>query len=359
MNLNKLSLFILAGALALSIIACKKDEETSTAPSVNGSLKFSVPAYVAPHSKLTMKPQGVTHPDGGEIGYFWKVTPSMTKNDTTRYDNGLDINGKPSDGTFEFTFPDSLKTFSIYAYAYAKGYSNVSASKQCTVVSGGLEESITNLGIASKASSQEVIGGKTYYYTTIGDNDWMMTNIADHAAGAPYRNCTAMSEVFGRFYSYKEALTVCPEGWTLPSEADWMALADAAGAEDVEAYGNISGVAAALMGNAYFNGARMWEYWPSVGDITNQTGLSAIAAGFAMLGQKNADPQENAHIEYSYPNAIFKGYQEYAAFWTADEVSDEEGMAYYRYIIFDQPDLMIAKGDINTFGASVRCIRKK
>lgn len=359
MNLNKLSLIILAGVLALSIISCKKDDETSTSPSMNGNLKFSVPAYVAPLSKVSMTPSGVTHPDGGGVGYYWKVSPSMSQNDTTRYENGLDFNGNPSDGTFTHTFPDSLKTFTIYAYAFAKGYSNGSASNYCTTVSGGLEESITNLNIATTATSYEVIDGQAYYYTTIGGNDWMMTNISDQAAGAPYYNCTAMSDVFGRFYSYEEALTVCPEGWTLPAEADWVALATAAGATDVEAYGNISGVAAALMGNAYFNGVRMWEYWPSVGDITNETGMSMIAAGFAMLGQKNSDPKENAFIEYNYPNAIFKGYQEYATFWTADKVADEEGMAYYRYLIFDQPDLMIAKGDMNTFGASVRCIRKK
>jgi uncharacterized protein (TIGR02145 family) len=216
-------------------------------------------------------------------------------------------------------------------------------------VSGGLEESITNLGIASKASSQEVIGGKTYYYTTIGGNDWMMTNIADPAAGAPFRNCTAMSEVFGRYYSYKEALAVCPEGWTLPSEADWMALATAAGAEDVEAYGNIGGVAAALMGNAYFNDELMWEYWPAVGEITNASGLSIIPAGFAMLSGKNA--------EGYYSKAIFKGYLDYAVFWTADTVEGEEDMAYYRYIIGNQPEFMLGKGDVTSYGASVRCVR--
>jgi hypothetical protein len=47
----------------------------------------------------------------------------------------------------------------------------------------------------------------------------------------------------------------------------------------------------------------------------------------------------------------------YAVVWTADVVENEEGMAYYRYIINDQPDLMIGKGDRKSFGASVRCVR--
>ena len=32
-------------------------------------------------------------------------------------------------------------------------------------------------------------------------------------------------------------------------------------------------------------------------------------------------------------------------------------MAYYRYLICDQPDMMIAKGDPKAFGASIRCVR--
>lgn len=359
MNLKKLSMILLAGALAFSVNSCKDDDDTTAAPSLNGHLEFSVPTYVTPLTKVTLTPRGAEHPDGEELGYYWKVSPSMSKSDTTRYENGLDFNGNPSDGSFTHTFPDSLKTFTIYAYAFAKGYSTMSSSEYCTVVSGGLEESITNLKIASIASSQEKINGKTYYYTTIGGNDWMMTNATSTEAGAPYLNNSAMSDVFGRYYSYEEALTVCPEGWTLPTDADWVALASTAGAENAEAYSNISGVAASLMGNAYFNDVRMWEYWPEVGDITNKTGMSIIASGFAMLGQKNTTAKEDPFIEYNYPNAIFKGYKEYATFWTADTVADEEGMAYYRYLIYDQPDLMIAKGDMKTFGASVRCIRKK
>jgi uncharacterized protein (TIGR02145 family) len=84
-----------------------------------------------------------------------------------------------------------------------------------------------------------------------------------------------------------------------------------------------------------------------------------IPAGYAMLGKKDNSAKNDEFQEYTYPTAIFKGYMEYAAFWTADTVADEEGMAYYRYIIANQPDLMIGKADTKSFGASVRCIRKK
>ena len=305
-----------------------------------------------------MTPSGTIHPDGEELGYYWKVTPTMTQYDTTRFENGLDKYGKPSNGSFTHKFSDTLKTYTVYGYAYAAGYAVKSKSEYCTVVSGGLNESITNLGMTTSTPS-EVIDGKTYYYTTVGGTDWLRMNVDNDNAGAPYYNCKAMNDVFGRFYSYEEALTVCPEGWSLPTEEDWIELAKAVGADtESEAYTNIPGVAASLMGNGYFNNTRLWEYWPAVGDITNESGMSIIPTGYAMLGNKGDSVKEDPNIDYSYPNAIFKGYMEYAAFWTADTVADEEGMAYYRYIICNQPDLIIGKADIKSFGASVRCIRK-
>lgn len=359
MSLRKLNSLLLAGVLALSTASCSDDDETTTTPSLDGYLTFSVPAYVKPNARITMTPHGVEHPDGKEIGYYWKVTPTMTKSDTTRYENGLDKYGNPSDGSFTHTFSDTLKTYTVSAYAYAKGYTLKSREASCTVVSGGINESITNLGI-DDSTPYETIDGQTYYYTTVGDTDWMIQNLADTGAGTSYHNCVAMSDVFGRFYSYEEALTICPEGWTLPSEKDWVALAMAAGAEgEIAEYSNISGVAASLMGNAYFNDTRLWDYWPEVGDITNESRISMIPAGYAMLGEKNNDAKVDEFYEYSYPNAIFKGYLEYATFWTADMVEDEEGMAYYRYLIATQPDLMIGKVDAKSFGAAVRCIRKK
>lgn len=359
MSLRKLNSILLTCMVALCIVSCKDEDETVTYPSLNGYLDFSVPAFVKPGTRITMTPHGVTHPDEAGIGYYWKVTPTMTKYDTTRFENGLDKLGQPSDGSFTHTFSDTLKTYTVYAYAYALGHNTESASAYCTVVSGGANESITNLGINQDTPS-EVINGKRYYYTTIGQTDWLMQNVCTSEAGAPYYNCTAMSEVFGRYYSYEEALTACPEGWSLPTEQDWIAMAKEAGAQgDINAYSNINGIAAAIMGNAYFNDVRLWDYWPEVGDITNKTGMSIIPAGYAMLGEKNNSAKADENHDHNYPNAIFKGYMGYAAFWTADRVSDQEGMAYYRYLIAKQPDLMVGKADTESFGASVRCVRNK
>lgn len=326
MSHRKLNILIFAIAASVCIISCKKDDETKVTPSLSGALSFNVPEYVSPNTTLTLTPSGVTHPKDEGLGYYWKVNPTMPKADTTRYENGLDKNGKPSDGSFTFTFSDTLQTCTISGYAYAKGYSYVMKSIECTVVEGGIDRSITNLGLADKPSIE--VNGIVYPYVSIAGLDWLCRNIADKSAGAPYRNSEEMSDVFGRYYSFEDAQKVCPEGWRLPTDAEWTAVA--------ETY-----EMAALMGNAYFNGELMWEYWPAVGEITNESGLSLIPAGYAELSS----------------NDKFKRINQYAVFWTADTVADEEGMAYYRYIICDQPEFMTGKSDTKTFGASVRCVR--
>ena len=336
MSHRKLNILIFAIAASVCIISCKKDDETKVSPTLSGTLSFNVPEYVFPNTTVTMTPSGVTHPEDEGLGYYWKVNPTKPKADTTRFENGMDKNGKPSDGSFTFTFSDTLQTCTISGYAYAKGYSYTMKSFECTVVEGGIDKSITNLGLAEKPSI--AAGGIVYPYVTIAGLDWLCRNIADKSAGAPYRNSEEMSDVFGRYYSFEEAQTICPEGWRLPTDAEWEAAAKA-----------FDNKMAALMGNAYFNGDLMWEYWPAVGDITNESGMSMIPAGYAMLSGKNADGY--------YINAQFKGRNEYAAFWTADVVADEEGMAYYRYIICEQPEFQLGKADTKAFGANVRCVR--
>lgn len=337
MSHRKLNILIFAMAASLCMISCKDDDETTVTPSLDGALTFdNVPEYVLPNTTITLTPSGVEHPDGEELGYYWKVSPTKPNADTTRFQTGLDKQGNPSDGSFTFTFTDTLQTCTITGYAFAAGYSYSSKTVECTVVKGGIDNSITNLGLADKSSI--TVDGIVYPYVNIAGLDWLCRNIADSSAGAPYRNSEVMGDVFGRYYSFEEAQTICPEGWRLPTDAEWEAAATAYGDKIAD-----------LMGNAYFNGNLMWEYWPAVGDITNTSGLSMIPVGYAMLSGKNE--------EGDYTSAIFKGYSEYAVFWTSDAVEEEEGMAYYRYIICNQPEFMLGKGDATTFGASVRCVR--
>lgn len=351
MTLRKLYPIILAAALVVSAASCKKDKETASSPAMDGMLRFDIPAFIKAKDVLIITPKGLKHPEGKGIGYYWKVTPGMTIADTVRLENGLSPEGHESDGSFRYHFPDSIGTYTINCYAFATGYSSSYASSYTTVVKGGLNGSITGTGISS--SDSKVKEHETeYYYTAHNGLDWFRNNLANPSYGVSYTNTDAMLTVFGNFYSYEEAVKACPEGWRLPTDAEWVELANSLDPEVKAEVGEpIKGIAAKIMGDTSFNGTKMWEYWPTVGEITNSSKLAALPAGYSNLGEKNDKGQ--------YPSASFSGVYEYAVFWTADKVANEDNMAYYRYIICDQPDMQIGKGDVRTFGANVRCVRER
>ena len=340
-----ISLLIIAASF-VAAVSCKKDEEAEALPSLGGFLSFYAPLFIEPGQTLTMTPTGVIHPEDEGLGYYWRVSPAMNDNDTTRLENGLSPEGNESDGSFTYKFPDSLAVYIVKCYAFASGYTGKSGEKYVTTVKPGLDGSLTNTGIIDSDSHITYEDGD-YYYTAIGSYEWFRNNLAAGKGGAPYSNAEIMTKVFGRFYNYEEALTACPEGWRLPTEEDWLKLGESLGAS-AEKYGTIKGIAPKLMADAQFNGVTMWDYWPNVGTLTNSSKFSAVPAGYMNLGEE---------VNGKYPEANSYGVYEYAAFWTADSVEGEDSMAYYRYIVDNQPDLFITKGDKKNLGASVRCVR--
>ncbi|MBQ7811514.1 MAG: hypothetical protein IJ394_03035 [Bacteroidales bacterium] len=340
MSLRKL---LLLAAAVMAVVSCKDDEE-ETLPSLEGMVVFYAPDFIEPGKTLTMTPKGVEHPEDKGVGYYWKVSPGSYV-DTVRYENGLTIDGKPSDGTLTYTFPDSLATYTVTCYAFANGYSGLSGRQVVTTVKGGIDGSVTGTGI-SVNDDHVTVDGNNYYYVRIGALDWFRNNLLTGQGGAAYANVEVMADVLGKFYCHDDALAACPEGWRLPTEEDWLSLAKELGSEAGK-YELIPDMASKLMVDVYFNGNQMWEYWPEVGEKTNSSRMSVIPAGFANLGVRESDG--------SYRDVESNGVYEYATFWTADKADD--GMAYYRYLICDQAGMMIGKGDPEAFGANVRCVR--
>lgn len=334
-------------ALFMAVVSCKDDDDSTTLPSLSG-LVYDCPSFVAPGTKVTMVPRGVDHPEGKGVGIYWRVTPSRPKADTTMLENGLTPDGKETDGALDFQFSDTLGVYTVTCYAFAEGYSGDTYQKNVTVVEGGLGKSVTMTGIM-KDDPKVTYGGVDYYYEEIDGLQWFRKNLASEEGGAGYEGYDVMSDVFGRYYSYEEALAVCPEGWHLPTEDEWLSMCAAIGAAEADKYGTVKNVASKLFVNAAFANEAMLEYWPQVGVVTNDSRLSFLPVGFSNLGERNADGE--------YPLAAFDGLYEYAAVWTADKVDGEEGMAYYRYLVSDQPDFFVGKGNVKSFGASVRCVR--
>ena len=89
--------------------------------------------------------------------------------------------------------------------------------------------------------------GHVYKWVRIGNQDWMAENLK---CGTPFYDLTVLTAWgtlkkivnvtdfgmakqyltdFGNYYSYKQALDNCPEGWRLPFDEDWKKLETALG----------------------------------------------------------------------------------------------------------------------------------
>lgn len=312
---------------------CKKEEETSY-EYLDGKLSLSMPGYVNPGFTKTFMIDTLmtlSRPDGGSIGYYF------TDPDTGKADTLVTADGVIRKHYFTVTVPDKIKTLTVRLNAFldedAKYYSS-SASATFTIVRPGVSptSSITNFK-TTPSWYTDPRDGKEYYTVTAGGREWMRQNLAWEGAGKPYQYCEAMTDVFGRYYTWEEARKACPEGWRLPTDADWTALAEGA-----EAGRDITGLAGKVMADLYFNEVKMWEYWPAV-KITDEHRLSMMPTGYATVAGK----------DYT-----FEGVYTYATYWTSDEA---DGSAVARYIFHDKDIVYRGRFSKTDFAASVRCVR--
>ena len=337
----KIKSIILIGVSAamIALPSCKKDKEESTTKDyLNGSLTFTMPAYVTKGETFTLIPKGVTNPGTGsaeDVGYYWTSSWDSSK-DTTKTETD-----KGGDGSYIFSTPSKVGTFTVSCVAFAAGYYTTSNSVSFSVVDPALDSTITGAYTRLDPVFTDPRDGGKYYTVTTGDMTWLKSNLYYSKAGISYKNSEAMDAIFGRLYTWTEAMTACPEGWHLPSETEFTAMANflaPKGTAFVEKE-DFNGVAGGFMVDAKFLGNRMWEYWPQV-KITNKTGFSALPVGYAVD---------------SGSSSTFAGIDSYAAFWTSDSKSDD--LAYYRYINVNKNDVFIGSGNKDSFRASVRCVK--
>jgi uncharacterized protein (TIGR02145 family) len=109
--------------------------------------------------------------------------------------------------------------------------------------------------------------GKVYKTVKIGNQIWMAQNLAFKADSFcwAYKEDEKNVAKYGRLYNSKIAKNVCPNGWHLPSNAEWTILIDSLGGNEIA--------------GRKLKTTTNWEHDIN-GNATNSSGFSALPAGF-------------------------------------------------------------------------------
>lgn len=192
--------------------------------------------------------------------------------------------------------------------------------------------------------------GQEYKWVKIGAQIWMAENLAyipnicgpDSDCGIYVYNYGGegsfgtVYSVYGVLYNWETAMNVCPEGWHLPSDEEWMELELFLGMEfDELDHPNGSGTVANIGGKLKDAESGLWEE-PNEG-ATNETGFSALPAGYLNASNKR-----------------FSGLNSTAVFWTASENELHRAMnrMYSRHA-----NGRVRSSRSKLYGYSVRCIK--
>lgn len=184
--------------------------------------------------------------------------------------------------------------------------------------------------------------GNVYHTVTIGSQVWLKENInslhyvdgTDVPDVVAYDNSDSLAQIFGRLYTWDAAMKnvtisgaqgVCPDGWHLPSSAQFTQLE------------NFLGGSLVAGGKMKDTTAGMWTYSATAG-ATNSSGFTALPAG-----------EYDAH-EF----IIFQLLQDYAVFWTSTQTGSL--LATERYLEYNSPKFQPYNW-YKVMKYSVRCVR--
>ena len=111
--------------------------------------------------------------------------------------------------------------------------------------------------------------GKVYKKVTIGKQTWMAENLNYEAGDSKcYGNKSSNCEQYGRLYNWNDAMSACPVGYHLPSDAEWKTLTDYVGGEKT--------AGKKLKATSDWNGKK--------GNGTDDYGFSALPSGGSLGG---------------------------------------------------------------------------
>lgn len=184
--------------------------------------------------------------------------------------------------------------------------------------------------------------GNVYDEIGIGAQTWIKQNLnsvhysdgTDIPDVVAYNNSDSMAQIYGRLYTWDATMReskiestqgVCPEGWHVPSSAEWTTLE------------NFLGGATSAGGAMKETGTDHWAS-PNTG-ATNSSGFTGLGAG---------------EFDAYYTPYIFQYLYTAAVFWTSTEVSGTK--ATERYLSHDNASCLPYNW-YKVMKYSIRCIK--
>jgi len=168
--------------------------------------------------------------------------------------------------------------------------------------------------------------GKSYKWVKIGDQIWLAENLhfaapgskcGDSDAGVLVEGNTSACNTYGRLYDWATAITVCPDGWHLSDEQEWLTLGDFVG---------LIGSTTRLKADS-----DLWTY----GKGTDDYGFSALPGGF---GSPTGDfKQKDLNV---------------AQFWCSNDYDEKAG-----YLSISGINYIEWEVHEKTYYYSVRCVK--
>ena len=201
--------------------------------------------------------------------------------------------------------------------------------------------------------------GQSYNTVLIGTQCWMAENLnigtmingsndqTDNGTIEKYcyNNSTSNCDTYGGLYQWDEAMQyvttagtqgVCPAGWHIPTDAEWMTMEEYLGM----CSGTGSGCSGATGWRGTDEGGKLKEtgttHWtsPNTG-ATNSSGFTALPGG------------------YRYTDGSFHNLTSSASFWLSTEGGSN---AWYRYLHYNSAQVIRGYNN-KAYGFSVRCVR--
>ena len=367
--------FLMIGVVAAVLVACGDDDsDFATRPSGDSSSACE-DCDGSSSSKAKSSSSSSVTPQSSERET--SVSSSSKKGDPgTSAGMTSSSSGRSSSGG---TSSSSVKSSSSKDVELVETSSSSEKSSSSDGSSSSSAQSSSSSVASSAASSSSVLGtmtderdGQTYKTVKIGTQTWMAENLNYAYTGVPYRyerdnevytsdstswcynNVPANCTKYGRFYTWAAAMDsvgewstndkgcgfdvvcsptypvrgVCPEGWHLPTVAEFKALFTAVGgtqdAKNEVLWNNVGKMLKSISG------------WKSSGNGTDAYAFSALPAG----------------IKYNDRNFSFEGYLAY--FWSSTEYDSYN--AYYMYLDGNDDDVYLGNRYKN-YGFSVRCVK--